>query len=159
MDSLNFQSESEVRKTSYGAVREILGRCTCLLLTGKFVSISTWHGGGMHSTKGPLVLFIRSGRAAWTTYVSHGHTLISYQSSAVAEMGDRLSTLDVGRKVGAAVPLLGGGAGSPSNTMWPGSRPTPSYQVASSFIQPFDYNKHGRKLGAVPFFGGGGGPI
>jgi len=28
VDSPNIQSESEVRKTSYGAVREILGRCT-----------------------------------------------------------------------------------------------------------------------------------
>jgi len=27
------------------------------------------------------------------------------KSSAVAEMGDRLATIDIGRKVGAAVPL------------------------------------------------------
>jgi len=51
------------------------------------------------------------------------------KSSAVAEMGDRLATIYVGRKVGAAVPLsVGsppvGGAVSPSNTMWPGPRPT-----------------------------------
>jgi len=38
----------------------------------------------------------------------------------------RLATIYMGRKVGeaAAVPLLDGGAGSPSNTMWPGPRPT-----------------------------------
>ena len=44
--------------------------------------------------------------------------------SAVVELGDRLVTIDTGRKVGAAVPLSVGGAGSPSNTMWPVPRPT-----------------------------------
>ena len=44
-------------------------------------------------------------------------------SSAVAEMGDRLATIDMGRKVwkgccGGWVPT-----GSPFNTMWPGPRP------------------------------------
>jgi len=39
-------------------------------------------------------------------------------------MGDRLATIDMGRKVGAAVPLSVGEAGYPSNTMWPGTRPT-----------------------------------
>jgi len=46
-------------------------------------------------------------------------------NSAVAEMGDRLATTDMGRKEGAAVPLsVGELHGSPSNTMWPGPRPT-----------------------------------
>ena len=55
-----------------------------------------------------------------------------YKSSEAAEMGDHLITTDMGQKVGAAVPLLGG-AGSPPNTMWPGPRPTsvPTYQVES----------------------------
>jgi len=39
-------------------------------------------------------------------------------------MGDRLATIDMGRKEGAAVPLSGGGAGYPSNTMCPGPRST-----------------------------------
>jgi len=40
-------------------------------------------------------------------------------------MGNRLATIDMGRKVeGAAVPYPWGGAGSPSNTIWPGPRPT-----------------------------------
>jgi len=40
-------------------------------------------------------------------------------------MGDRLATIDMGQKVGAAVPLsMGGEAGSTSNTMLPGCRPT-----------------------------------
>jgi len=38
--------------------------------------------------------------------------------SAVAEMGYRLATIDMGRKVGAAVPLsVREGAESPSNTV------------------------------------------
>ena len=45
-----------------------------------------------------------------------------YECSAVAQMVDRLATKDMGRKLGA-VPLFGG-AGSPSNTMSPGPRPT-----------------------------------
>jgi len=47
-----------------------------------------------------------------------------YRCSAVAEMGDRLATIDMGRKVGVLCPLLRG-AGSPSNTTWPGPRSTP----------------------------------
>ena len=47
------------------------------------------------------------------------------KSSAVAEMGERLATIDVARKVGGccAVPHSAGD-GSPSNTMSPGPRPT-----------------------------------
>ena len=47
-----------------------------------------------------------------------------HKSSAVAEMGDRLATIDMGRKVEAAVSLfLRGEFGPPSSTMWPGIRP------------------------------------
>jgi len=35
-----------------------------------------------------------------------------------------LATVDMGLKVGNAVPLSMEGAGSPSNRMWPGPRPT-----------------------------------
>jgi len=45
------------------------------------------------------------------------------KSSAVAEMGDRLATIDMGRRLTAAVPLSVGGAGS-HLTMTPGLRPT-----------------------------------
>ena len=50
--------------------------------------------------------------------------------SAVAEMGDRLSTIDIGRKLGA-LPLLGRGAGSSCNTKSPGLRPT---SIASGML-------------------------
>jgi len=49
----------------------------------------------------------------------------SYKCSAVAEMGDHLATIDMGRKFGGCVACAClGGAGSPSNTMWPEQRPT-----------------------------------
>jgi len=54
-----------------------------------------------------------------------------YKSSAVAEMGERLATIEMGQKVRAAVYPFWGTAGSPSNTMWPMGRGLPPYQVAS----------------------------
>ena len=39
-------------------------------------------------------------------------------------MGDSLATIDMGQKVGGCASFLGEGAGSPSNTMSPGLRPT-----------------------------------
>ena len=53
--------------------------------------------------------------------------VLQNKRSAVADMGDRLATVDMGRKVGgfcAPFFFLGGGAGSPSSTIWPGPRPT-----------------------------------
>ena len=52
--------------------------------------------------------------------------------SAAAEMGYRLATIDMGRKFGDCAPFWGGGAGSPSNTMWPGPRPTSVPNLDSS---------------------------
>jgi len=46
--------------------------------------------------------------------------VVGNKSSAIDEMGDRFATIDMGRKVGTAVPLSVSGAGAPSNTMWPG---------------------------------------
>jgi len=47
-------------------------------------------------------------------------------------------------------PFGGGGAGSPSNRMWPGPRPT--------CTQLFGDNRHGPKIGgSAPFLGGGAG--
>jgi len=42
-----------------------------------------------------------------------------YNSSAVAEMGDRGHNRHGPKRGGAAVPLSQGGAGPPSNIMWP----------------------------------------
>jgi len=48
----------------------------------------------------------------------YGETPTSAQQSAVAEMGDRLATIDIGRKEGGCCALLRGeGSWVPSNTM------------------------------------------
>ena len=52
------------------------------------------------------------------------------KSSAIAEMGDRLTTINIGRKVGAAVPLSMGELG-PHLTQCRLGRGLPPYQVAS----------------------------
>jgi len=70
--------------------------------------------------------------------------------SAVAEMGDHLATIDMGRKLAA---FLEGLAGFPSNTMWPGLRPT-SYQVACLSTQLLARIDIGRKVGELSPFGG-----
>jgi len=53
------------------------------------------------------------------------------KSSAVAEMDDRLATIDMRRKVGAAVPLSMGELGRPYLTQYVLGRGLPPYQVAS----------------------------
>ena len=40
-----------------------------------------------------------------------------HKCAAVAETGDRLARIDIGRKLGAVPFFEGGGAGSPCNTM------------------------------------------
>ena len=57
----------------------------------------------------------------------------SKTSSAVAEMGDHLATVEIGRKVWGCCAAFRRGAGSPSNTMSPGPRPT---SVPSILIHP-----------------------
>ena len=52
------------------------------------------------------------------------------KSSAVAEMGDHLATVDMARKVGASVPLSGGELG-PHLTQCRLGQGLPPYQVAS----------------------------
>ena len=56
---------------------------------------------------------------------THSLVLFNYynKSSALAEMGHRLATVDMGRKVGVAVPLFGGELG-PHLTQWPTSLPS-----------------------------------
>ena len=60
----------------------------------------------------------------------------------------------MGRKMGA-VPILGGGAGSPCNTMWPGTRPTfvPSGILFHPAVWP--QQTWAENGGVPPFWGGG----
>ena len=79
--------------------------------------------------------------------------------SAVAEMGNRLATIDMGRKVGGGCCATFWGAGSPSNAKWPGLRPTsvPSGILIHPASNPYSRlatTDMGRKLGAaVPLLG------
>jgi len=74
--------------------------------------------------------------------------------SAVAEMGNRLATIDMGRKVGGGVlcPFLG--ELDPHLTKWPGLRPTsvPSGILTHPASNPYSRlatTDMGRKLGAA----------
>jgi len=75
---------------------------------------------------------------------------ISNKCSAVAEMGNRLATIDIGRKLSGLLHLFwGGGAGTPSNTMWPGLRPTstPSFILIHPTVWPQHTNFTERQTG------------
>jgi len=61
----------------------------------------------------------------------------SNRSSAAAEMGDRLATIDMGRKVGGYCALSVGQLGPHLTECRLG---LPPYQVASWSIQPFGHN-------------------
>ena len=73
-------------------------------------------------------------RTSVTFYTNPRRNTRANNSSAVADMGDCGHTAENG---GGAVPLLGG-AGSPSNTMWPGPRPTcmPSFILIHPTVWP-----------------------
>jgi len=79
---------------------------------------------------------IGSSKVAW----DHIRPNSMYKSSAVAEMGDRLATIGMGRKWGGAAVW----AGSQSNTMWPGPRPTslPSGILIHPTVWPQLYQCH-----------------
>jgi len=80
---------------------------------------------------------------------------LNNKSSAVAEMGDRLTAIDMGRKVEAAVPFPWGGLGPHLTQCRLGQGLSP-YHVVSRSIQPFGHNRHGLKSGGgccAPFGG------
>ena len=55
------------------------------------------------------------------------------------DASSRLATIEMGRKFeGGLCPFAGGGAGSPSNTTWPGPRPTcvPSFILICQTVSP-----------------------
>ena len=71
--------------------------------------------------------------------------------SAVAQMGDRLATTDMG----ACAIFRGEGTGElgPHLTQCGLGQGLSMYKVASWSIQPFDHNRHGPKTGGVPLWG------
>jgi len=79
------------------------------------------------------------------------------QSSAVAEMGDSLVKIGMGRKVGAAVTLFVGGRElGPHLTQCCLGWGLCPYQLASWFIQPFRHSRHGQKSGGCCALSGRG---
>jgi len=76
---------------------------------------------------------VNTGKISATATIQHSRTTCDPTVTKLAGkyIYDRFSTTGMGRKEGvAAVPLSGGGAGSPSNTMWPG-RSLPPCEVSS----------------------------
>jgi len=64
---------------------------------------------------------------------------MSNKSSAVADMGDRLATIHMGRKLGGCAPF-GVGELGPNLTQRGLGRGLPPYHVAPWFIQPFGHS-------------------
>ena len=71
----------------------------------------------------------------------------------------RLGTIDMGRKLGAVPTFWGGGAGSPSSTVWPGLRLHAKWHLDPSSRLANGHNRHGPKIGGCAFFWGGGGGL
>jgi len=87
--------------------------------------------------------------------------LLYNKSSVVAEMGDRLATINIGRREGAAVPIFGGGRAGPHQTQCGLGRDLPPYQVASWSSSHFVTIDMGWKVGrgAVPLSRGAESPF
>jgi len=87
----------------------------------------------------------RYGRQLYQAQGLYAVSCATNKSSAVAEMGDRLATIDMDRKEGGLLcPFMCGELG-PHVTQCGLGRGLPPYQVAS----PFGHNRHRPKMGAV----------
>jgi len=86
--------------------------------------------------------YTQTHRRLWPLYISPGLRLTRNVTRAQQFHWDGrpFGHSRHGTKVGSG--CCGGwvSTGSPSNTMWPGTRPIPLYQVASWSIQPFGHN-------------------
>jgi len=94
--------------------------------------------------------------ARWRQCTPHACTLPQpgkYNNSAAVDMGDRLATIDMGRKLGV-VPPFGRGELGPYLAQCGLGRGLPPYRVASWSMQPFGHSRLGPKMGSVPFWGG-----
>jgi len=68
------------------------------------------------------------------------------------DIGNRMATIDIGQIVRVLCPFLGG-AGFPSNTMWPGPRRISSGSLIHPAVWPQQTWAEFRKLVAVPLWG------
>jgi len=88
-------------------------------------------GHNRHGPKiGGLCPFLGRGAASPSITMSLGSSKAYLPTKWHLDPSSHLATTDMGQKLGA-VPLCWGGPGSPSNTMWPGPRPTcvPSFMI------------------------------
>jgi len=79
----------------------------------------------------------------------------SNKSSAVAEMGDRLATINTGRKLGTVL-FLARGSWTQSNTMSPGPKPTSVPSGILIYPAVWPQRTWVKNWGTVPFFGEAG---
>jgi len=84
-------------------------------------------------------MYCKRVESAWKK--DHARYIIRNKSSAVAEMGDHLATIEMSQKAGGGccAPFLGG-AGSPSNTMSPGLSSIPNCILIHPTVWPQDTN-------------------
>jgi len=125
-------------------VGRLLRQCVLQFHSSKIATITTTRLSTLSTTLRFNQFFVRFVHIC-VVILSCGGILSYYmstfnKSSAVAEMGDRLATVDMRRKVGRG---WCGGAGSPlahHPTQCGLGRGLPLYQVASWSIQPFGHN-------------------
>jgi len=84
-----------------------------------------------------VTLARRTDKFLQVTLIQCDNTVL-YKSSATADMGDPLATIDMGRKVGVLLCPFPWGNWVPSNTMSPGRRPTsvPSGMLIHQTVWP-----------------------
>ena len=135
------------RRPIISSITELISLTACLVLCGPLTCDTSCRFNEKLSylsrTDHPSAVLVKSG-----TIVLKLHLI---KCSAAAEMGDRLATIDMGRKFGSCAPFRG--AGSPCNTVWPGPRPT--FVPSGILIHPavLATTDMGRKLGTVSLWG------
>ena len=93
-----------------------------------------------HNRRGPKIggsaLFFGRGLDPHTTQCHLGRAYLPTKWHL--DPSSHVATTDMGQKLGGLCPFGGGGAGSPSNAMWPGPRPTcmPSFILIHPTVWP-----------------------
>jgi len=99
-----------------------------------------------HNRPGPKI----GGRTLWerVSWVPIQHNVARAEAylSAKFHLDPSNCLATVGLKLGWGCYAPFWGSWSPSNTMLPGPRPRPPYQMVSWSTQPFDHNRHGPRI-------------
>jgi len=82
-------------------------------------------GHNRHEPKiGGCAAFFEAGAGSSSSTIWSGLEADLYDTKWLLDPSSRLATIGMNRKLGTVPPFLWRGAKSPSNTMWPGPRPT-----------------------------------